>query len=158
MKDKLINVFCILFAFTMFAISAFMVSDFKRKEEIKRMYIDVKEEYKKINLDELIEIYNRDELSFIYIGKDNCSYCQKQNKIFYEILKDYKFDIYYLDINKETSEDLLNKLAPLNEDFSKNGIGTPTLMLVKNKSIIMYKRGLTSKDNLVGLLKQNSFI
>lgn len=137
-----------------------MISEYKRREDVKKYYtIDVLDtsKYNKITTDELLELISKNELSFIYIGKDNCDSCFKQNDVLADLIKEYNIKINYLSIIKITPYIQYEKLAKLEKDF-ENGISTPTLMLVKDNKIVMYKTGFISKEDLVKELKDNKFI
>ena len=157
-KDYIITTVSVIIGILLLIASSFMVSNYKSKEEKSRKYDVSVIVLNNINVDKLQELYKGDELSFIYIGKDNCNYCSMQNKVIKQLLEEYNIIINYLKINKFHDIDLEKYVVPLHDSFKEKGIGTPTLMLVKDSKIVMFKRGYTSKSDLVKLLKENKFL
>ena len=158
--SKRLKTIWLIFMLVILIIISFMISEYKRKEDLKKYYsIDVLDtsKYNKITTDDLLELISKNELSLIYIGKNNCDSCFKENDVLSELIEEYKIKINYLSIVKITPYIQYEKLAKLEKDF-ENGISTPTLMLVKDNKIVMYKTGFTSKDDLVKELKDNKFI
>ncbi len=159
-KTKIFITIWIIVIFVLLLILSFLVSDYRRKEELKEIYtIDVLDtsKYNKISIEDFMSLVDKDELSFVYIGKNNCDACKKQTEVLSKIIDEYKIKVNYLSIAKISSYDLYERLVPLEKDFEQ-GIGTPTLMLVKNKKIVMYKRGFIEESNLIKLLQDNKFI
>ena len=70
---------------------------------------------------------------------------------------DKSITINYLNLDK-LSEEELSSLYTSYQSFVDNGIGTPTLLLVSNSEVKMFKRGYTNKESLIELLKENKFI
>lgn len=158
--SKRLKTIWLIFMLVILIIISFMISEYKRKEDLKKYYsIDVLDtsKYNKITTDDLLELISKNELSLIYIGKNNCDSCFKENDVLSELIEEYKIKINYLSIVKITPYIQYEKLAKLEKDF-KNGVSTPTLMLVKDNKIVMYKTGFISKDDLVKELKNNKFI
>ena len=76
----------------------------------------------------------------------------------YKLKEEYKdITINYLNLDK-LSEEELSSLYTSYQSFVDNGIGTPTLLLVSNSEVKMFKRGYTNKESLIELLKENKFI
>ena len=158
--SKKVKIIWIIFMFILIVILSFMISEYKRREEIKKYYsIDVLDtsKYNKITTDEFMELVSKNELSFVYIGKNNCDNCQKQSEVLNELIKEYNIKVNYLSIAKISAYDRYERLAKLEKDF-ENEISTPTLMLIKDNKIVMYKTGLIEKDDLVKEFKDNKFI
>lgn len=158
--SKRLKTIWLIFMLVILIIISFMISEYKRKEDLKKYYsIDVLDtsKYNKITTDDLLELISKNELSLIYIGKNNCDSCFKENDVLSELIEEYKIKINYLSIVKITPYIQYEKLAKLEKDF-ENGVSTPTLMLVKDNKIVMYKTGFISKDDLVKKLKDNKFI
>ena len=158
--SKKVKIIWIIFMFILIVILSFMISEYKRREEIKKYYsIDVLDtsKYNKITTDEFMELVSKNELSFVYIGKNNCDNCQKQSEVLNELIKEYNIKVNYLSIVKISAYDRYERLAKLEKDF-ENEISTPTLMLVKDNKIVMYKTGLIEKNDLVKEFKDNKFI
>lgn len=158
--SKKVRIIWLIFMLILLIIVSFMLSEYKRREDLKKYYsIEVLDtsKYNKITTDDLMELISSKELSFIYIGKNNCDYCVQQNEVLKDLIKEYNIKVNYLSIAKITPYIQYQKLAKLEKDF-ENEISTPTLMLVKDNKIVMYKTGFTSKEVLVKELKDNKFI
>lgn len=113
---------------------------------------------KSINMTEYVSLFKASELSFVYIGKDDCVYSQAENEVLKELKEEYKdITINYLNLDKLNEEEL-SSLYTSYQSFVDNGIGTPTLLLVSNSEVKMFKRGYTNKESLIELLKENKFI
>ena len=156
-KEKIFNIIFIVIVFITLVVFSFMMSNRKSKVDYTKPLDVTILDVNPINIDDYLNIYSKDELSFIYIGKDNCGYCKEQNKVLKEILDEYKITINYININKMTSIDIEEKLLPTIKEHTTT-MSTPTLLLVKNKEIVMFKKGYTSKDKLIGILKEKDFI
>lgn len=63
----------------------------------------------------------------------------------------------YIDLN-QLDDDEFEFLYSSYENFIENGIATPTMMLVKNNEVVMFKKGYTSKEDLIQLFRDNNFI
>lgn len=156
-KDKVFNTIFIIVVFITIVVFSFMMSnrnsnrEYARKAEVTILNVNT------INVDEYVDIYNGNKLSFIYIGKDDCSYCREQNKVLKEILDEYDITINYINLNKLASTDVEEKILPSLNMYTTS-LGTPMLILVKDGKIKMFKKGYTSKDKLIELLKDNDFI
>lgn len=158
MKDKILTILYILFVTTILIISSFIVSDYKRKEELRAKTNDPTSSFIKINITDYENLFYGDELSFIYIASNNCAYCDKQSKVLSSVLEDVNFVVYYLNLDKISDEDYNNKLIASYDEFKENGIGTPTLLLVKNGEVVMFKKGLTSQTNILKLLLEYKYL
>lgn len=156
-KDKVFNTIFIIVVFITIVVFSFMMSnrnsnrEYARKAEVTILNVNT------INVDEYVDIYNGNKLSFIYIGKDDCGYCSEQNKVLKEILDEYDITINYINLNKLASTDVEEKILPSLNMYTTS-LGTPMLILVKDGKIKMFKKGYTSKDKLIELLKDNDFI
>ena len=158
MKHKILTILYILFVTSIIVASSFIVSNYKRKEELIQKQKDSTRNFIKIDIDNYVELLNGKELSFIYLASDDCKYCKKQTNELNELLATIKFTVFYLNLDKVNNLDYNTKLISSYEEFKENGIGTPTLLLVKEGKVVMYKRGLTSKMNILKLLSENDFL
>lgn len=112
---------------------------------------------KNINVSEYLSLLSGSKLSLIYIGSDTCTFSQAQDIVFEELFKEYDIIVNYINLNiLEDSE--LQQLYVSSDSFVNDGLSTPTLLLVQDNEIKMFKKGYTSKDNLINLLKENKFI
>ena len=97
-------------------------------------------------------------LSLIYIGRSDCEYSQAQNIVFEDVKKLYEnINIYYLEVDK-LDDDSIEVLYSSYDNFMKDGINTPTIMLVQSGEVKAFKKGYTSFDNLILFLEENNFI
>ena len=118
--------------------------------EVENMFSDISiEEYK--------NLLSGENLSFIYIGRNDCEYSKAEDVVLQEILSEYNIIINYLNLNKLTDYDL-EYLYSSYSSFIDDGIATPTITLVQGGEVKMFKKGYTSKDNLIELLTENNFI
>lgn len=112
--------------------------------------------FNEINISDYYSLLNGEKLSLIYIGRDDCQFSNAQDLVFEELLKEHKFMVNFLDLNKLANSEI-GDLYSSYTSFEEDGISTPTMMLVKNKEVVMFKKGYTSKENLVLLLEENGF-
>ncbi len=110
-----------------------------------------------ISIDEYEDLLNGENLSIIYIGRDDCEYSNAEDIVFEEILLDYDIDVNYLDLNSLSDNDF-EFLYSSYSAFVNDGIATPTIMFVQNGQVKVFKKGYTSKDDLLLLLKENNFV
>ena len=110
-----------------------------------------------ISIEEYKNLLSGENLSFIYIGRNDCEYSKAEDVVLQEILSEYDIIINYLNLNKLTDYDL-EYLYSSYSSFIDDGIATPTMMLVQGGEVKMFKKGYTSKDNLIELLTENNFI
>ena len=83
-KNKILITIWIIVIFVLLIVISFLATDYKRREELKEIYtIDVLDtsKYNKITMDDFMSLLGKDELSFVYIGKNNCDACLKQTDI-----------------------------------------------------------------------------
>lgn len=117
----------------------------------------VNTKFNNIGIEEYLSLLKGESLSLVYIGRQDCSFSQAEDVVFEELLEEYNMDINYLSLdNLDTNG--IEALYSSYESFIEDGIATPTIMLVQNNEIKMFKRGYTSKDNLIDLLKENGYI
>ena len=116
-----------------------------------------KSNIKSITINDYLSLLSGNKLSLIYIGSDTCPYSEAQDLVFQELYNEYDIIANYINLNKLADSDL-KMLYDSSESFTNDGIGTPTLLLAKDKEIKLFKRGYTSKENLIELLKENKYI
>ena len=108
-----------------------------------------------INIDTFFKYYNKNKEKIILFARPSCHYCEIAEPIIKNLAYEYNLNIYA--INTETiTEEEKNKLLETN-DFFKS-LGTPTLIIVKNGTILDSINGLTDRAHYKKLLKDNNYI
>lgn len=115
-----------------------------------------KREFVQIDINQYFEKYNGSENTIVLIARPTCHYCQIAEPIIQNIMYKYDFDINYLNTDnfKEGDEE---SLTSSNEYFS-SGLGTPTLLVVGNGTIVGNVGGLTDEAHYIEFFKQNGYI
>lgn len=112
--------------------------------------------YVEVNLDEYLSIIEDKGKSLMFVGSSECSYCDMFKESVNAALKDYDFDIYYLDVLKlaEGDSDKLYATDPyFNEEW-----GTPLNLLYVDGKRVDILNGYVETDKLVEFLKTNKVI
>ena len=91
--------------------------------------------FQEITVDDLVNLYNGEEKSLIYIGRPTCGYCVAFLPSLQQAQKDFGYQTYYYDIDKVTDEAYAT-ITGLN-DFMANNFGyTPMVIVVQNGQIL----------------------
>lgn len=91
--------------------------------------------FKSIDTDKFIELFKKDEKSFIYLGRSTCGYCVQFLPSLQKAQEEYGYKTYYLDITT-VSDKGMKKIQKLDK-FLKNNYGyTPLVLVVKNGKIL----------------------
>ncbi len=168
MKKKLLIIGGIVLAIVLLAISSFITPQQKEvlsndpkvimanaEKEAKEATDKNQKELINITVDEYLEMSKRDENLIFLLGKDDCKFCETAIPILQQLSKEYKLDIYYLNITKFTGDDQ-EKFLSTNNDFSH--VGTPYLFVVNQEDVIDFNNGLTDKAHYKQFFKENGFI
>lgn len=118
---------------------------------------DIIRTYKTISLDNYLKIIKSDGVHFMFIGSDSCGYCDQFKVSIIEALKDYDFNVYYLNI-QNLSEDELSTLYATDDYFENNEWGTPLNFLYKNGKRVGELKGYVETSELIDYLKENKVI
>ena len=120
--------------------------------------VDSKEqkEFIGIDINQYLEMYNGTDKKIVLIARPTCHYCEIAEPILKNIAYLNNLDINYLNTDELTEEDS-NTLTTSNEYF-ESGLGTPTLLIVGNSTIIDHVDGLTDKAHYIDFFKKNEFI
>ena len=156
-KKNIYRILYVLFILTMIAILSFMASDLKRKEELRNKYETHLVKYNNISVDDYFKLLDKDDISLVYIGRDSCRFCMMQNGVLKNLMDKYNIKVNFINTNKLKDNDT-KRIAETYDDFKENGLGTPTVLLVGKKEIIMYKRGFVKEEELTKALKEYNFI
>lgn len=101
-------------------------------------------------------LYNGSEINILYLGRDNCSYCQLFSPIIESVSKKYQFDYHFVDTNKLTDKDLIKILNMLDVDTNK--FGTPYVAIVQNGKKISEQSGYANESDLFMVLQESGII
>lgn len=107
--------------------------------------------YKKIET-----TYSEKNINIIYLGRDDCGYCQMFDPVISNLSKTYNFDYTYININKLTNSDLEKTIELLNIDVSL--FGTPYIVISENGKEIKNQIGYTDEISLFNLLQSSGII
>lgn len=113
--------------------------------------------FKTITIDEYLKIIKKDGYHFMFIGSESCGYCTQFKDSINESLKDYDYNVYYLDIST-LSEDDFEKLYETDKYFSENEWGTPLNFLYKDGKRIGEINGYVETSKLVSFLKDKKVV
>ena len=106
--------------------------------------------YKNIHVSDYIEMSKDDNTHFVYIGRPTCDYCLLSQPLTKRISYEMNKDIYYINIDNETSTDL-KLLAEVTDGIYKGA--TPLFIIVKAGKIIDSQEGAGSYDMLSSFFK-----
>ena len=122
-------------------------SDSIEKDEMK--------DFTKINMETFFKYYQEDQERIILFKRTGCQYCEIAEPILKNLAYRYKLTIYELN-TLEVTEEEKNKLYETNEFFKS--LGTPTVVIIQNDSIVDSINGLTDRAHYKDLFKKNGFI
>lgn len=114
-----------------------------------------KERILEVSANEFLTKIENKETFALYIGNDNCTYCNQYKPTLEDVLNDYDISIYHLDNSKLTSENY-NKINPI-----INVQSTPTIVFIKDgeeKSTLDRIVGQVSYEKTVNKFKKNGII
>lgn len=118
--------------------------------------VDEQADMEIIDIDKYLSLKKENEASIIYIARPTCGFCQEQEPIMKNIVYEYGITVNYL--NTDELDDKGQAKLIKSDDYFSKGYGTPLTLIVKNDEIVVKKEGLTSKEELVTLFKENGFI
>lgn len=81
------------------------LSDYKLMQSLMNENL-IDKTYLTITLDDYLEIIKEDGYHFMFIGSDTCGYCTQFKESINETLKDYNYNVYYLNIGNFSEEDV----------------------------------------------------
>ena len=99
--------------------------------------------YDEISVDEIEELMDSDSPVILWMGSQYCSYCADYAEVLDDSYFDYNYDIYYIDVDTLTDEDVdtLNAI-----DARLGNVTTPTTVVLQNGEVKEIKRGAMTKD------------
>ena len=110
---------------------------------------------KELKFDELIEKIDNDETFMFLISQTQCAHCISFKPKLSDIAKEYKLDIYYIDVDLLTDEEKSTLKSYVNFD------STPVTVFIKSgeeTSAATRIVGDAKKDRIIMKLKSNGFI
>lgn len=127
----------------------------RAQEESANVSEDEKKDFKDIDVDTYLELYEGSKNSVVLFASPTCGYCQIAEPILHHIAYQYDLTIHHVDVST-LSTDESEELADSNEYFSQ--LGTPALLVVSNGEIVDSVDGLVDTNSYVDFLKDNGFI
>ena len=125
-------------------------------EEAANISDDERKSPDPINIDEYLEYYSGSTNTVVLFARDSCEYCKLATPILENIIYESDVDLKYVDLST-LSDDDKTKLASSN-DYFKEGISTPLLVVVGNNSMTDYIEGLSTKENYTSFFKKYGFM
>lgn len=111
------------------------------------------------------KIIKEKDVNIIVIGQSGCQYCNSVKPILNNISRAYDKDIYYLDvddISKEDLKELFEKLPSYgydDESLTKdNSFSMPTVLLFKKSKILKYIQGQKELEEYIKVFEDNKAI
>ena len=93
----------------------------------------------------------------MFIGSNTCGFCTQFKESINETLKDYNYNVYYLNIGN-FSEENVTKLYETDSYFTENAWGTPLNFLYKDGERIDVLSGYVDANELTNFLQENKVI
>ena len=112
-------------------------------------------EHKKINIETFYKYYEGKKTKLILFARPTCEYCSIAEPILKSLSYQYNIDINYINTEELTTANQEELLA-LDEFFKS--LKTPTLMIVKDKNIVDFVKGLTDRAHYKDFLRKNKII
>lgn len=103
------------------------------------------EVFKKITVEDYVDMMKDDKEYIIYIGRPTCGYCVQSQPWLKRIAFDLDKDVYYINIDEESSTDL--QLLSEKTDGIYSG-ATPLFLIVKGGKVLDYQEGAGSYTSL----------
>ena len=110
-----------------------------------------------VDYSEYTNLIGSNEKQIIVIGQSGCSACSSAKPHLYELAYEYEVKINYLNVSvldEESSETFQTSL----DFYEKNGISTPTMLIVSNKEVVDSLVGSVDTEKYVEFLTENGFI
>lgn len=118
-----------------------------------------------ISYDELLKMLEDDKTFIVYLGYENCPWCDELVPILDEVCSDYEIDIYYVDVNSEESlanKEGLKRLTEIVDQRNENDeliLFFPSILFVKEGEIINQHIGTVSgHDTYIAKMTEKQII
>lgn len=119
----------------------------------------IDKKYVEISIAEYLEIIKSKGTHLMFIGSATCGYCTMFKDSVNEALKDYDFEVYYIDLAREDiTEEEREALYASDSYFSEEQWGTPLSFLYKDGKRVNVLNGYVETSELVQFLKDNKVI
>lgn len=109
-----------------------------------------------ITMDEYNTLLNGSDVSLIYLASPTCGYCQKQEPIMKQLVRDYDFKVNYLNtssISNDEADTIYNLYGSVQKErYNVEGVRTPTILLVQNGKLLDMNLGNIELESLVSLI------
>lgn len=112
--------------------------------------------FKKTNYNEITKMIDNKEDFVLCISRTTCTHCQSYKPKLKDVAKEYKTNIYYIDIDEESEDDQ----TKFNELITFDGSTPTTVFIKKGKEETTATRinGDVSKKKIIEKLKANKVI
>lgn len=111
-----------------------------------------------IDLEGYKELLNDDEVSLIYLASPSCGYCQQQEPIMEDLIREYNFPVNYFNTSTMTSdeaEEVYKLYGSMQEErYEVDGLRTPTILIVQKGKLLDMNLGNIELEDLVDLLEK----
>ncbi len=118
-----------------------------------------------ITVDEYLELMNSEEKQIVYLSKNGCPWCEKENPIIKKLGTEYNLKIYRLDATNffdndtnQYTEDGKKFINSVDYYKEQGGYGTPNTIIVQNGVIVDGVYQYVEEASLLKLFKNNGFI
>ena len=125
-------------------------------QESETVKDDERKPYTEINVDTYLVKYSSPEKSLILLGRETCPYCQVAEPILQKLAKDYSLEIFYLNTDNFSENDITNFINS-DEAFNES-FGTPFLFLVENGRIVDKVDGVVDTAHYYDFLVANGLV
>lgn len=128
----------------------------RAQEESANVPEDEKKDFKDIDVDTYLDLYEGNEKAIVLFSRPTCGYCQIAEPILQHISYQYDLTINHINTDEMDSDDSTNLVE--SNDYFSDGLGTPLLMVVSNGEIVDVVSGLVDTASYVGFFTDNGFI
>lgn len=119
------------------------------------------DKFNTITYTEVEDLVNDSELNIIYWASPNCGFCVQFTPIVKKVANANGVAINYLNAAEVSNDEygqFMSLVSTFNESYATNGLGTPSLVLVKDGKVVDVSVGALSEDGFVSYLKQHEII
>lgn len=113
-------------------------------------------ELKKIDLVKYTSLVNSNKKSLIYITTSECDTCSSTEELLKKVLKGSSIRTYEVNISELSDEDLSAFMDMFDE--TRDGVVTPSLMLVENGKVVSSLMWPFEEDGFITYLQDNSLV
>lgn len=128
----------------------------RAQEESANVSEDEKKDFKDIDVDTYLDLYDGDEKAIVLFSRPTCGYCQIAEPILHHIAYQYDLTINHINTDEMDDDDSTNLVE--SDDYFSEGFGTPLLVVVSNGKIVDVVSGLVDTASYVDFFTDNGFI